>query len=207
MSFFFQSRSSYFSNLDRWAEHFTPWLLRSNTSIQIKPFIHTAATKSTITEKSNTVRSWILVEIGQLCGDFKVFLRDFINLDHSRKKLVPSCFEGFGPIAFESRLWVNKMVKDIDRSEQQILGGVLVKNLRELIKARHDEKNEGTIKKYSDTAPGPNTKKSVKIEKTRFGLRVYGKGPNRNKLVVHTIYPPENRSNSPKEQVPLDEAV
>ncbi|CAN6540169.1 unnamed protein product [Malus baccata var. baccata] len=78
------------------------------------------------------------------------------------------------------------MVKDIDRSEQQILGGVL---------------------KYSDTAPGPNTKKSVKIEKTRFGLRVYGKGPNRNKLVVHTIYPPENRSNSPKEQVPLDEAV
>ncbi|RXI00097.1 hypothetical protein DVH24_030587 [Malus domestica] len=98
------------------------------------------------------------------------------------------------------------MVKDIDRSEQQILGGVLVKNLKELIKARHDEKNEGTIKKYSDIAPGPNAKKSVKIEKTRFGLRVYGKGPNRNKLVVHTIYSLENCSNSPKEQVPLDEA-
>ncbi|RXH78184.1 hypothetical protein DVH24_001702, partial [Malus domestica] len=51
---------------------------------------------------------------------------------------------------------VNKMVKEIDRSKQQILGGFLVKNLRELIKARHDEKNKGTIKKYSDTAPGPN---------------------------------------------------
>ncbi|RXH96887.1 hypothetical protein DVH24_009729 [Malus domestica] len=51
---------------------------------------------------------------------------------------------------------VNKMVKEIDRSEQQILGGVLVKNLRELIKARHDENNKGTIKKYSDTTPRPN---------------------------------------------------
>ncbi|RXH72726.1 hypothetical protein DVH24_012410 [Malus domestica] len=58
---------------------------------------------------------------------------------------------------------VNKMVKEIDRSEQQILEGDL---------ARNDEKNEGTIVKYFDTAPGPSTKKSVKIEKTRFSLRV-----------------------------------
>lgn len=40
-----------------------------------------------------------------------------------------------------------------------------------------------------------------------MGLRVYGKGGNRNKLVVHIIHSPENRSNSPKEQVPLDEEV
>ncbi|RXI07930.1 hypothetical protein DVH24_014496 [Malus domestica] len=33
-----------------------------------------------------------------------------------------------------------------------------------------------------------------------MGLRVYGKGANLNKLVVHTIHSPENRSNSPKEQ-------
>ncbi|CAN6682105.1 unnamed protein product [Malus baccata var. baccata] len=58
---------------------------------------------------------------------------------------------------------VNKMVKEIDQSEQQILEGDL---------ARNDEKNEGTIVKCFDTALGPNTKKSVKIEKTRFGLRI-----------------------------------
>ncbi|CAN6539937.1 unnamed protein product [Malus baccata var. baccata] len=52
---------------------------------------------------------------------------------------------------------VNKMVKEIDQSEQQILEGDL---------------NEGTIVKCFDTALGPNTKKSVKIEKTRFGLRI-----------------------------------
>ncbi|CAN6539949.1 unnamed protein product [Malus baccata var. baccata] len=54
-------------------------------------------------------------------------------------------------------LSVNKMVKEIDQIEQQILEGDL---------------NEGTIVKCFDTAPGPSTKKSVKIEKTRFGLRI-----------------------------------
>ncbi|KAB2595754.1 hypothetical protein D8674_031204 [Pyrus ussuriensis x Pyrus communis] len=63
------------------------------------------------------------------------------------------------------------------------------------------------IQIYRETAPGPNTKEEVKIEKTRMGLRVYGKGANRNKLVVHTIHSPENRNNSPKEQLPLNEEV
>ena len=97
------------------------------------------------------------------------------------------------------------MVKEIDRSEQQILGGVLVKNLKELIEARNNNKIWRTIQIYRETPPGPNTKKEVKIEKTRMGLRVYGKGANRNKLVVHTIHSPANRSNPPKEQLPLNE--
>lgn len=99
------------------------------------------------------------------------------------------------------------MVKEIDRSKQLILGGVLVKNLKKLIEDRNNEKNKGTKKIYRETAPGPSTKKEVKIEKTRMGLRVYGKGANKNKLVVHTIHSPQNRSNSPKEQLPLDEEV
>ncbi|RXH70912.1 hypothetical protein DVH24_015534 [Malus domestica] len=82
------------------------------------------------------------------------------------------------------------MVKKIDCKEQQILGGVLVKKIKE-----------------TDTAQGPCTKRAVRIEKTRMGFCVYGKGANRNKLVVHTIYPPANRSNLPKEKVPLDEIV
>ncbi|TQD84247.1 hypothetical protein C1H46_030178 [Malus baccata] len=99
------------------------------------------------------------------------------------------------------------MMNEIDRREQQILGGVLVKNLRELVKARSDEKNRGTFVKYFDTPLGPGTKRAVKIEKTRMGLRVYGKGPNQNKLVVHTMYRPANRGNPPKENVPLDDNV
>ncbi|CAN6556440.1 unnamed protein product [Malus baccata var. baccata] len=47
--------------------------------------------------------------------------------------------------AFQSTLGLTKMVYEIDRREQQILGGVLVKNLRKLIKARHDERNRGTL--------------------------------------------------------------
>lgn len=96
------------------------------------------------------------------------------------------------------------MVYEIDRREQRILGGVLVKNLRKLVKARHDERNRGTLVKYFDTAPGPGTKRAARIEKTRMGLRVYGRGANKNKLVVHTMYPPANRSNPPKEKVLLD---
>ncbi|CAN6561550.1 unnamed protein product [Malus baccata var. baccata] len=99
------------------------------------------------------------------------------------------------------------MVQEINRREQQILGGVLVKNLRQLVKARIDEEIRGTLVRFSDTAPGPGTKRSVKIEKTRMGLRVYGRGANRNKLVVHTMYPPANRSNPPKEKVPLDKTL
>ncbi|RXH74940.1 hypothetical protein DVH24_029661 [Malus domestica] len=57
--------------------------------------------------------------------------------------------------------FVHKMVKEIDRSEQQILEGDL---------ARNDEKNEGTIVKYFDTAPGPSTKNSVKIKKNKYQL-------------------------------------
>ena len=97
------------------------------------------------------------------------------------------------------------MVKEIDRREQQILGGVLVKNLKELIEARENAKIRNKLQIYRETPPGPSTKKSVKIEKTRLGLRVYGKGPNRNKLVVHTIHSLQNRRTSPKEQVPLEE--
>ena len=73
------------------------------------------------------------------------------------------------------------MVKEIDRREQQILGRVLVKNLREPVNARNDERNRRTLLRYLDTAPRPSTKKIVRIEKTRMGLRVYGKGTNRNK--------------------------
>ncbi|CAN6553264.1 unnamed protein product [Malus baccata var. baccata] len=51
-----------------------------------------------------------------------------------------------GTIRFIAFFRVNKIVKEIDRSEQQILEGDL---------ARNDEKNEGTIVKYFDTAPGP----------------------------------------------------
>ncbi|CAN6562094.1 unnamed protein product [Malus baccata var. baccata] len=40
-----------------------------------------------------------------------------------------------------------------------------------------------------------------------MGLRVYGRGANRNKLVVHTMYPLANRSNLPKEKVPLDKTL
>ncbi|RXH84089.1 hypothetical protein DVH24_026988 [Malus domestica] len=91
------------------------------------------------------------------------------------------------------------MVKEIDRKQQQILGGVLVKDLRSLVIARKEEQLRGTKLFYSETAPGPSTSKARKIEKTRMGLRVYGKGVNRNKLVVHTMYSPRNRSNPPKE--------
>ncbi|TQE12267.1 hypothetical protein C1H46_002192 [Malus baccata] len=90
------------------------------------------------------------------------------------------------------------MVCEIDRREQQILGGVLVKNLRKLVKARHDERNRGTLVRYYDTAPGPSTTRAAKIQKTRMDLLVYGRGANKNKLVVHTMYPPANRSNPPK---------
>ncbi|CAN6690845.1 unnamed protein product [Malus baccata var. baccata] len=93
------------------------------------------------------------------------------------------------------------MVKEIDRKQQQILGGVLVKDLRSLVIARKEEELRGTKLFYSETAPGPITSRARKIEKTRMGLRVYGKGVNRNKLVVHTMYSPRNRSNPPKESV------
>ncbi|RXH87584.1 hypothetical protein DVH24_034484 [Malus domestica] len=97
------------------------------------------------------------------------------------------------------------MVKEIDRKEQQILGGVLVKDLRSLVIARKEEQLRGTKLFYSETAPGPSTSRARKaprpstsrarkIEKTRMGLRVYGNG-----LVVHTMYSPRNRSNPPKE--------
>ena len=51
------------------------------------------------------------------------------------------------------------MVKEIDRSEQQILGGVLVKNLKELIEAWNNAKIRNTVQIYREIAPGPNTKK------------------------------------------------
>ena len=62
------------------------------------------------------------------------------------------------------------MVKEIDRSEQQILGGVLVKNVKELIKARNINKIRKTIQIYREIAPGSNTKKEVKIEKNKDGF-------------------------------------
>ncbi|RXH71810.1 hypothetical protein DVH24_025311 [Malus domestica] len=40
-----------------------------------------------------------------------------------------------------------------------------------------------------------------------MSLRVYGKGPNRNKLVVHTMYRPANRTNPPKEKIPMNDNV
>ena len=77
----------------------------------------------------------------------------------------------------------------------------MVKDLRRLVKARKEEQLRGTKLFYSETAPGPSTSRAQKIEKTRMGLRVYGKAVNRNKLVVHTMYSPTNRSNPPKENV------
>ncbi|RXI06896.1 hypothetical protein DVH24_026032 [Malus domestica] len=59
----------------------------------------------------------------------------------------------------------------ITASEQQTLGGVLVKILRELVKAQNDERNQGTALRYSNTASGPGTKRAVRIEKTRMSLR------------------------------------
>lgn len=50
------------------------------------------------------------------------------------------------------------MMNEIDRREQQILGGVLVKNLRELVKARNEEKNRGTLVRYFDAPPGSGTR-------------------------------------------------
>ncbi|CAN6545860.1 unnamed protein product [Malus baccata var. baccata] len=149
------------------------------------------------------VELWIL---GDDVGDF--------SLKHTKTSVFKMCAKlDVGLVIselshdFRYPIEVNKMVQEINRREQQILGGVFVKNLRQLVKARIDEQIRGTLVRFSDTAPGPGTKKSVKIEKTRMGLRVYGRGANRNKLVVHTMYPPANRSNPPKEKVPLDKTL
>lgn len=47
---------------------------------------------------------------------------------------------------------------------------------------------EGTTLAYSETAPGPRASRTLKIEETRMGLRVYGKGATRNKFVVYSVF-------------------
>lgn len=81
----------------------------------------------------------------------------------------------------------NKMLKEIDRIEQDILGGVLIKDLRRLVKDRKEQQLQGTKLKFSNTTPGLGTSIAHRIEKTRMGLHAFGICVNRNKLVVHTM--------------------
>ena len=81
----------------------------------------------------------------------------------------------------------NKRWTEIDRTEQFILGGVLVKDFRRLHKQRMDDRLRQTRVVYRDTPPGPKASKK-KFNKSIQGLRVYGKGANKNKLVIRCIF-------------------
>lgn len=81
----------------------------------------------------------------------------------------------------------NKGWTEIDRTEQFILGGVLVKDLRRLHKQRMDDRLRRTIEVYIDTPPGPGASRK-KLNEAIRGLRVYGKGANKNKLVIRRLF-------------------
>ncbi|KAH9778034.1 Endonuclease [Citrus sinensis] len=64
----------------------------------------------------------------------------------------------------------NKRWTEIDRTEQFILGGVLVKDLRGLHKQRMDDRLRRTIEVYIDTPPGPGASRK-KLNEAIRGLR------------------------------------
>ena len=81
----------------------------------------------------------------------------------------------------------NKRWTEIDRTKQFILGGVVVKDIRRLHKQRMDNRLRQTLVVYIDTPPGPGASRK-KLNEAIRGLRVYGKGANKNKLVIRRLF-------------------